>query len=59
MTQRVGFRTRLKQGMETEYDTVHASIPPDLELALRQAGVRSWEIWREGQDLFHIIDCDT
>ncbi|MGW0518098.1 MULTISPECIES: L-rhamnose mutarotase [unclassified Crossiella] len=50
--------TRLKPGREAEYERVHASIPPELDLALREAGVRSWRIWRSGRDLFHLVDCD-
>ncbi|MCK2237879.1 MULTISPECIES: L-rhamnose mutarotase [unclassified Crossiella] len=50
--------TRLKPGMEAEYERVHAIIPPELDTALREAGVRSWRIWRSGQDLFHLVDCD-
>ncbi|MCO1579069.1 L-rhamnose mutarotase [Crossiella sp. SN42] len=49
--------TRLKPGKEAEYERVHASIPPELDLALREAGVRSWRIWRSGRDLFHLVDC--
>ncbi|MGO1051154.1 L-rhamnose mutarotase [Crossiella sp. CA198] len=49
--------TRLKPGMEAEYERVHAIIPPELDTALREAGVRSWRIWRSGLDLFHLVDC--
>ncbi|GAA2789443.1 L-rhamnose mutarotase [Crossiella cryophila] len=50
--------TRLKPGMEAEYERVHAIIPAELDTALREAGVRSWRIWRSGLDLFHLVDCD-
>lgn len=50
--------TRLKPGKEAEYERVHATIPPELDTALREAGVRSWRIWRSGRDLFHLVDCE-
>lgn len=56
--QRVALHTRLKPGMEAEYDRVHAAIPPELNAALRAAGVRSWRIWRDGLDLFHVVETD-
>ena len=58
MTQRVALHTRLRAGMEAEYDRVHATIPRDLEAALRRAGVQQYSIWRDGRDLFHLIEAD-
>lgn len=57
-TQTVALHTRLKQGREEEYDRVHAVVPAELDTALREAGVRSWRIWRSGRELFHVIECD-
>ncbi|MGH3729992.1 MAG: L-rhamnose mutarotase [Micromonosporaceae bacterium] len=54
--QRVALRTRLKPGKESEYERVHAVIPAELDAALRDAGVHSWRIWRDGQDLFHLVE---
>ena len=54
--ERIALHTRLKPGKEIEYETVHAVIPPDLDAALRAAGVHSWRIWRDGQDLFHVVE---
>src|SRR6476469_8246523 len=39
---RVALHTRLKPGREEEYEQVHAVIPRDLEIALRDAGVTAW-----------------
>jgi L-rhamnose mutarotase len=50
--------TVLKSGSEEEYDRVHAVIPTELDAALRAAGVRSWQIWRDGVHLFHLVECD-
>jgi len=56
--QRVALHTRLKTGKEAEYESVHAVIPPELDTALREAGVHSWRIWRDGLDLFHVVEVD-
>ena len=55
---RIALHTRLKAGREPDYDAVHAVIPPELDAALREASVRAWRIWRDGQDLFHVVECD-
>jgi len=56
--QRIALHTRLKPGKEEEYEKVHAVIPEDLDAALREAGVRAWRIWRDGQDLFHVVEVE-
>lgn len=55
---RVALHTRLKPGKESAYDRVHAVIPPELDVALRDAGVASWRIWRDGLDLFHVVEVE-
>ncbi len=54
----VALHTRLKPGMEAAYDREHAQIPAELDVALREAGVWSWRIWRSGRDLFHLVECE-
>ncbi|WP_414940946.1 L-rhamnose mutarotase [Amycolatopsis sp. cmx-11-51] len=54
----MALHTRLKPGKEAEYESVHAVIPVDLDEALRSAGVRSWRIWRDGLDLFHLVEVE-
>jgi L-rhamnose mutarotase len=56
--ERIALHTRLRPGHEDEYDRVHAVIPPELDAALRRAGVRTWRIWRDGLDLFHVVEVD-
>jgi L-rhamnose mutarotase len=51
-------RTRLRAGKESEYDSVHAKISPELEALLKAHGVHSWRIYRSGLDLFHIVEVD-
>jgi L-rhamnose mutarotase len=55
---RVALHTRLKPGREAEYEQVHAVIPSDLDVALRDAGVSSWAIFRDGRDLFHVLEVE-
>jgi L-rhamnose mutarotase len=52
----VALHTRLKANRIEDYERVHAIIPADLDAALKQAGVASWTIWRDGQDLFHRLE---
>ena len=54
----VALHTRLKAGREAAYDRVHATIPSELDGALREAGVHSWRIWRSGRELFHLVEVD-
>ncbi|BCB77349.1 L-rhamnose mutarotase [Phytohabitans flavus] len=56
--ERIALHTRLKPGKESEYDEVHATIPAELDAALRAAGVHSWRIWRDGRDLFHVVEVE-
>lgn len=56
--QRLALRTRLKAGCEEIYDREHATVPAELEQAMRENGVHSWRIWRDGLDLFHFVEVD-
>jgi L-rhamnose mutarotase len=55
---RIALHSFLHSGQELGYEQAHRVIPDDLLAALRRAGIRDWAIWRDGQDLFHIVDCD-
>ena len=52
----IALHTRLRAGSEADYERMHARIPGEMVAALREAGVRDWRIWRDGQDLFHLVD---
>ncbi|WP_020525355.1 L-rhamnose mutarotase [Catelliglobosispora koreensis] len=56
--QTIALHTKLKPGKEAGYDREHAVIPAGLDVALREAGVRSWRIWRDGRDLFHLVEVE-
>jgi L-rhamnose mutarotase len=55
---RIALHTRLKPGAEAEYEAAHEEVPEDLLRAIRAAGATKWTIWRSGQDLFHVIECE-
>jgi L-rhamnose mutarotase len=52
----IALHTRLRAGSEAAYERLHARIPAAMVAALQEAGVRDWRIWRDGQDLFHLVD---
>jgi L-rhamnose mutarotase len=54
----IALHTRLAPGRESDYDRIHAVIPIPLDTALREAGVRSWRIWRSGREIFHLVECE-
>jgi L-rhamnose mutarotase len=54
----VALHTRLAPGREADYERIHAVIPPELDTALRAAGVHNWRIWRSGRELFHLVECE-
>lgn len=56
--QRIALHTKLKPGREADYEREHAKIPDDLDGTLRAAGVHRWEIWRDGVDLFHLVEVE-
>jgi L-rhamnose mutarotase len=55
--ERIALHTRLKPGREQAYEQIHAVIPRELDAAMREAEVASWRIWRDGRELFHVVEC--
>jgi L-rhamnose mutarotase len=55
---RVALHTRVKADRIEDYEAAHREVPPELQAAIRAAGARRWTIWRSGQELFHLIECD-
>jgi L-rhamnose mutarotase len=54
---KIGLHTRLKAGAEDRYDQAHQAVWPEVLEAIRKAGVRQWVIFRDGLDIFHVIEC--
>lgn len=54
----IALNTRLKPGREADYDRIHASLAPQLHAALKTAGVQDWRIWRNGRELFHLVQVE-
>jgi L-rhamnose mutarotase len=55
---KVALHTRVRADRIEAYEQAHGEVPPELTAAIRAAGTSEWTIWRSGQDLFHLIDCD-
>lgn len=56
--QQIALHTRIAEGRELDYEREHQQIPSDLDAALREAGVHFWTIWRDGRDLFHLVEVE-
>jgi L-rhamnose mutarotase len=54
----IALHTVLKAGREADYDRLHARVPDELVAAMREHGVRDWQIWRDGRDVFHLVEVD-
>ncbi|MDN6303787.1 MAG: L-rhamnose mutarotase, partial [Brachybacterium sp.] len=54
--ERIALHTRIAEGREEDYDREHARIPDELDASLRAAGVHEWRIWRDGRDIFHLVE---
>lgn len=56
--ERIALHTRIAEGHEADYDREHARIPDELDASLRRAGVHAWRIWRDGRDIFHVVEVE-
>ncbi|MEV8089582.1 L-rhamnose mutarotase [Streptomyces nigra] len=55
---RVALHTRVRADRVDAYEAAHREVPKELTDAIRAAGATSWTIWRSGQDLFHLLECE-
>ncbi|MDT8913692.1 L-rhamnose mutarotase [Amycolatopsis sp. PS_44_ISF1] len=55
---RIALHTRVRAEHITAYETAHREVPAELAAAIRSAGVTSWTIWRSGEHLFHLLECE-
>ncbi len=54
--QRFGRVLRLKQGAESEYDSYHREVWPEIVESCRQSGILNYTIFRHGRWLFSYFE---
>jgi len=55
---RIALHSILVAGAVDDYRTEHARVPDELAALFERAGIHDWTIWRSGDRLFHLVDCD-
>jgi|SRR5690348_1094232 L-rhamnose mutarotase len=55
---RVAIHTRLREDGIDGYQAAHDDIPAEIVELLKAGGATSWTIWRNGVDLFHLVECE-
>ena len=55
---RIALHSTLREGMIEGYRERHVRIPDDLRQLFDRVGIRDWVIWRSGDRLFHLVDCE-
>ncbi len=58
MTERVGHVWRIKPGRRDDYLRMHATIWPELESLLREAGVTSYTIYVQNDTVFSHLEAE-
>lgn len=58
MTQRSAFVLRVKPDRIDEYVAAHAAVWPEMLQALRDAGIRNYSIFRDGNQVFGYFESD-
>lgn len=55
---RIALHSVIREGAIDDYRTNHERVPDALAALFERAGIRDWIIWRSGDRLFHLVDCD-
>jgi L-rhamnose mutarotase len=55
---RIAPHSVIADGAVQDYRTHHARVPEELTALFSRAGIRDWIIWRSGDRLFHLVECD-
>ncbi|MFD0071163.1 L-rhamnose mutarotase [Streptomyces sp. NPDC127166] len=55
---RIALHTRVRADRIEEYEAAHRAVPAELTAVIRAVGVSSWTIWRSGNELFHLLECE-
>ena len=56
--ERYAWRAKVLDGKIEEYIRRHNEIWPELVALLKQAGIRNYTIWNNGNDLFGYYECE-
>lgn len=55
---RIALHSTLRPGAAAAYLREHAKVPDELRALFDRAGIRDWTIWRSGDRLFHLVECE-
>jgi len=55
---RIALHSVIVDGGIEDYRAHHARVPDELAALFERAGIHDWVIWRSGDRLFHLVDCD-
>ncbi|GAB3384470.1 L-rhamnose mutarotase [Humibacter soli] len=55
---KVALHSTLREGATADYRREHARVPDELRALFDRAGIRDWSIFRSGDRLFHVVDCE-
>lgn len=55
---KVALHSEIAAGAVADYVREHARVPDELVALFERAGIHDWTIWRSGDRLFHLVDCD-
>ena len=56
--ERFAWMGRIRPGMQEEYKRRHDAIWPEMKALLKQAGIRNYSIWSDGDVLFGYYECE-
>ena len=56
--ERFAWKGRIKPGMQAEYKRRHDEIWPEMVEVLKNAGIRNYTIWSDGDVLFGYYECE-
>ena len=55
--ERYAWKASVAEGKQEEYKRRHNELWPEMEAALKQAGIRNYSIWLCGRELFGYYEC--
>lgn len=56
--ERFAWKGRIKPGKQAEYKRRHDEIWPEMTALLKEAGIRNYTIWSDGDVLFGYYECE-